>query len=204
MGQKHRSRKSDESRRQLLDAALRVIAQKGYSAATIDEIVREAGVSKGLAYYHFKSKAAMASSILDQGVGELSRQFEAIAQSAPNATEALARIFGVFTGAIVNNREFGRFFVSELWREGRVWSEELRADEERMVHVIASQLQRGQHEGSIRPEIDPTFDAVAIIGLVLTTSLYYLSDSGERCSADEDAYVCKIRDFVSHATISAS
>ena len=49
-------KKSEQTRGRLLEAALRVISRKGYSAATVDEIVKEAGVSKGVAYYHFKSK----------------------------------------------------------------------------------------------------------------------------------------------------
>ena len=56
MGTK-RTEKACATRKQLLEAALAVIGEKGYSAATVDEIVDAAGVSKGVAYYHFKSKA---------------------------------------------------------------------------------------------------------------------------------------------------
>ena len=40
-----RTEKACATRRQLLDAALEVIGEKGYSAATVDEIVEAAGVS---------------------------------------------------------------------------------------------------------------------------------------------------------------
>jgi TetR/AcrR family transcriptional repressor of nem operon len=48
------------SRQRLLDAALRVIRSKGYSATTVDDICHEAGVTKGSFFHHFKSKDALA------------------------------------------------------------------------------------------------------------------------------------------------
>ena len=86
--QKARTSKADATRRQLLDAALSVIAAHGYSEATVDRIVEEAGVSKGVAYYHFSSKADIAESILVEGIGELITSFEAIAAEALKATPA--------------------------------------------------------------------------------------------------------------------
>lgn len=206
-----RSGKADATRRQLLDAALAVIGEKGYSAATVDEIVEAAGVSKGVAYYHFKSKAAMAESILEEGLGQLIEQFEQLAEQSANAPEALTGMIEAFATRLFENKAFGRFFVSELWREGRVWSGSMRGLEDRLLDVLESQLARGQREGIIRPEIDPAFEAVALIGMVLTTTLYYIGDEGplagspsrprgRAVSGDgKDAFIEQICDFVRHA-----
>jgi TetR/AcrR family transcriptional regulator, transcriptional repressor for nem operon len=43
-------------RSRLLDAAMRVIREKGYSATTVDDICGAAGVTKGAFFHHFKSK----------------------------------------------------------------------------------------------------------------------------------------------------
>ena len=48
------------SKTRLLDAALRVIRAKGYTAATLDDICAAAGVTKGSYFHHFKSKEEMA------------------------------------------------------------------------------------------------------------------------------------------------
>ncbi len=51
------SRKSaDDRRRQLIDAGIACLAKGGMSAFTIDQICREAGVSRGLINHHFNSK----------------------------------------------------------------------------------------------------------------------------------------------------
>ena len=208
-----RTEKACATRKQLLDAALAVIGEKGYSAATVDEIVEAAGVSKGVAYYHFKSKAAMAESILEEGIGDLIEGFERIAAEAPTAPVALTGMVELFATRIFENKAFGRFFVSELWREGRVWSDSMRNYEGRLLDVLEGQLARGQQEGIIRPEIDPAFEAVALIGMVLTTTLFYMGDEGPltgtpapsrsrgaaRPSDGKDAFIERICDFGRHA-----
>ncbi len=49
-----------DSRTRLLDAALGVFRQKGYTATTVDDLCRAAGVTKGSFFHHFESKEAAA------------------------------------------------------------------------------------------------------------------------------------------------
>jgi len=71
-----------ERRAAILDAALAVFAERGYHAASIDEIAREAGVSKALIYEHFASKQALWASLLDAQVAEIFRRLAAGAATA--------------------------------------------------------------------------------------------------------------------------
>ena len=51
-------------RNQIVDAAVRVMARHGWNDTSIDEITREAGVSRGLVSYHFKDKSDLLSGVL--------------------------------------------------------------------------------------------------------------------------------------------
>src|SRR6201999_3595038 len=51
-----RSNAQPDGRSRLLDAAMQVIREKGYSATTGDDICAAAGVTKGAFFHHFKSK----------------------------------------------------------------------------------------------------------------------------------------------------
>lgn len=53
-------------REQLLDAAARVFAQRGFEATRMDDIADEAGVAKGLLYKHFPSKDALFEFLVDR------------------------------------------------------------------------------------------------------------------------------------------
>ena len=54
------SKAKPEARRRLLDAAMQAIRAQGYSATTVDDICRTAGLSKGAFFHHFKSKEELA------------------------------------------------------------------------------------------------------------------------------------------------
>ncbi len=62
-----RTAKAVEDRReQILDAALRVFAKKGFAKATNKDIAREAGITTGLIYHYFESKDALLKAIFEE------------------------------------------------------------------------------------------------------------------------------------------
>ena len=57
------------SRQRFLDAAVRLIRTCGYEAATIDDLCREAGLTKGSFFHHFRSKEDLALAAADHFAG---------------------------------------------------------------------------------------------------------------------------------------
>ncbi|MCA9941288.1 MAG: helix-turn-helix transcriptional regulator, partial [Anaerolineales bacterium] len=55
--------KAQRSRDKILRAATSVFAEKGFEAASMDDIVQASGVSKGGIYWHFKSKDEMIAAV---------------------------------------------------------------------------------------------------------------------------------------------
>ena len=55
-----------ETRQAILDAAVRVFALRGISAASLTDIAVEAGVTRGAIYWHFANKGDLLNSLLDQ------------------------------------------------------------------------------------------------------------------------------------------
>lgn len=53
------------TRRAVLEAAATVFAEHGYTAATVADILKTAGVTKGALYFHFDSKEALARGVLE-------------------------------------------------------------------------------------------------------------------------------------------
>jgi TetR/AcrR family transcriptional repressor of nem operon len=66
-----------ESKRKLLDAALRVIREKGYSATRVEDICEAAGLTKGSFFHHFESKEALALAAADYWIEGTGALFEA-------------------------------------------------------------------------------------------------------------------------------
>jgi len=63
-------------KRKLLDAALRVIRSQGYAGSSVDDICREAGVTKGSFFHHFKGKDDLAVAATEHWTGVTGNLFE--------------------------------------------------------------------------------------------------------------------------------
>ncbi len=57
-------KKSETSRRQVLDAAIRALAERGYARTSVSDIAEAAGMSKGAVHYHFESKDDLIAQVL--------------------------------------------------------------------------------------------------------------------------------------------
>lgn len=55
----------EDRREQIIDAALRVFSQKGFTSATNKNIAREAGITPGLIYYYFESKEKLLQEVIE-------------------------------------------------------------------------------------------------------------------------------------------
>jgi AcrR family transcriptional regulator len=75
--------KSERSRQQILDAALKLFSHHGYGATSVNDIADSARVSKGNVYHHFPDKEAIFRALLD-------RYFEAMSQPDFPFNRALA------------------------------------------------------------------------------------------------------------------
>lgn len=102
-----------EAREELLAAALRVFAERGYSAAGVDDIAAAAGYSKGALYWHFASKQELLSALLQERLDTPLLTVIALLQSAPvdrdmseEGTREFARQLSSQRDALVLEREY--------------------------------------------------------------------------------------------------
>jgi AcrR family transcriptional regulator len=104
----------EERRAAILDSALTVFSRRGYHASSIDDIAREAGVSKALIYEHFVSKQDLYAELLEQHAGELfSALAEAISEAGRDASARLAVGFDAFYGFVEEHRVAWRMLFRE-------------------------------------------------------------------------------------------
>ncbi|MDO4182596.1 MAG: TetR/AcrR family transcriptional regulator [Coriobacteriia bacterium] len=166
--------KAKATRQALLEAGAKVIGAKGYASATMDDIVKEAGVSKGLAYYHFKNKAAMAACVMEDQLEGFLAQLEQVADCSQGGLAALEAMGSAFAHFACENQPVARFLASEMSLTTGNMIGFINSYEKRLIDLLASCIQRGIAEGGVDPNTDVEFHAVAMLGAVLTTALYFL------------------------------
>src|SRR5256714_3746484 len=102
-----------EARDELLAAALKVFARRGYGQAGVDEIAAAAGYSKGALYWHFSGKEELLMALIGERIDEPMRDRVALLASAPperdmsvEATRAFAEQLGEQREAMLLEREY--------------------------------------------------------------------------------------------------
>jgi AcrR family transcriptional regulator len=103
----------EERRAAILDSALSVIAERGYHASAIDDIAREAGISKALIYEHFGSKQDLFAELLDLHAGELFDRLTAIAGAGQAASARLRVGLDAFYRFVEDHRVAWRMLFRE-------------------------------------------------------------------------------------------
>src|SRR5918999_3372302 len=110
-----RKRLTGEERRiAILESALAVFSERGYHSSSLDDLAREAGVSKALIYEHFASKQDLYAELLEQHAGVLfSALAEAIAEAGTSAAARLEVGFDAFYGFVEQHRVAWRMLFRE-------------------------------------------------------------------------------------------
>src|SRR5262249_59391444 len=77
-----------QTRERLIDAASQVFARRGYHAATLEEVAREAGYSTGAVYSNFSGKEDLFLALADRQIGGPAEQAQVVARAAAEAEAA--------------------------------------------------------------------------------------------------------------------
>ena len=111
-----REQQKEEKNKALIDAALAVFSRVGFAAAKMDDVAREAGVSKGTVYLYFDSKEQLFEEMVKANMAPLMTEIaENLARPAISATERLKSHMKFFYTKILNTnrRQIMRLIMAE-------------------------------------------------------------------------------------------
>jgi AcrR family transcriptional regulator len=99
---------------EILEAARKVFAKKGFADATMDEIAAATGLAKGTLYLYFKSKREVYLRTLQQGVTELLDRVTTNIQEASGIRAKLRAIVATRVKFAEENRDFFKIYLTEF------------------------------------------------------------------------------------------
>src|SRR5215831_13649313 len=180
--------RAKEQRDRILDAALTCFARDGFHGATIQDVVKESGLSPGAIYGYFKSKTEIATAIAsERHVMERSRMKYAL--SAPDIDTSLQRLVEGFVLALRNpGEERWRQLAVQLWAESlsnRRLKREALLGVSQGVDVLSGMIRQAQQRGRWPSRIDPASAARVMIAILQGISLQLAWD--ERIDIDQFA-----------------
>jgi AcrR family transcriptional regulator len=161
---KRRSR--EETRQKLLDSALQVFARNGYERATVDEIVREAGFSKGAFYVHFETKEDLFWEMLQERIDAQQELFRLTLDESLSVAENEHRILEQAFN--MSTHPLGPALILEFTAHGmrnEKVREQLAKMYERWHSFVVETLERGRELGIVRKDLDVGLLASVLMAL---------------------------------------
>lgn len=161
------------TRQQIIDAAVDLIADQGFTATSVDDIAAAAGVAKGSVYYNFGSKSDVFEAALSAGLERLKSTL-AGAREGLTGKEALAALVAAVLEQIRAQPNFAKLLAAEVFRVGREWQETVGHIRAEVIEFYAAALREA------RPGSDVSLLAAAVFGATLVVGLEWLVFQPER------------------------
>jgi AcrR family transcriptional regulator len=171
-----------EKRRAILDAAIRVFAERGFNHCRVSDIADEAGVAYGLVYHYFKSKDGILDEVFLERWGlmlDVTRQ--AAEDESLSAREKLAKVATFIVESYGRHPDVMQVVIVEVTRQANTFGRKHWATIQDGHAGIARIVREAQTRGELRPDIPPEFASVVFYGgieQVLTSWIFDTMPSG--------------------------
>ncbi len=157
----------NQTRSRLLCAAVDVFDRKGYAAASVREIVELAGVAKPALYYHFGSKEALLTAVLEEAARAFERKMDAAMTTQGTARERLSALctdlHDLFQEHVPVARVAHSVFFGPLEGMPKFDFTVFDRQSERVVRQI---VEDGQAAGEIAATASPSDIALMMMGII--------------------------------------
>jgi AcrR family transcriptional regulator len=155
----------------LLRVAVTVFNERGYDGTSMEDLSRRLGISKSSIYYHVSSKEELLSLALGRALDGLFAAVDEVRASDVPAIERLERLVRASVGVLAERLPY----VTLLLRARGNTSTERRALARRREfdQIVADLVKEAEHDGDIRPDVDPAITARLLFGMINSLVEWY-------------------------------
>ncbi len=172
MGLEERRKREKEGRKNaILRAAKKLFFKKGLQSITVENIAKEAELSKGAVYLYFNSKEEIYAQILLNDIDKFNKSLSDIFRNDENAAEMLIRFVKIYIDFFLNDRELFRILMTfMLYTDQLNFSEELTGQliqtTNKTMNAVEQIFQVGIDRGEFLPHINNRRNRNTLWGLM--------------------------------------
>ena len=157
---------SQDKRRLILAAAVRVFARQGFHACRVADIADEAGVAYGLVYHYFNSKDEILDTLfLERWNVMLELIREVDGENAP-VREKLAAIASFIVESYRHDPDLMKVIIVEVTRAANSFGDTHIGTIREAYELIGGMIEKAQADGVFKTDIEPRFAAMAFYGAI--------------------------------------
>ena len=167
----------NKTKRKIFETSMRLFAEKGYDATSIEEITANVGVAKGTLYYHFSSKEEIFEFLIEEGVKLLKNSIEIKTEKLNNSLDKIKAIVLIQIKILVKYEDFMTIVLSEIWGSGK-----RRTLCKKYIFEYIQMIEKIVEEGINKKEIingDKNVIASGIFGFTCSSLIYKMRTEKE-------------------------
>ena len=155
-----------DKRRQILDAAICVLARQGYHGTRVSDIADEAGVAYGLVYHYFKSKDEVLNELFTERWSLLLAAIEEADREQQSARDKLAAVAAFIIDSYRYDPDLMKVIIVEVTRAANSFGRTHLPEINRAYEMIAKIVADGQADGAFRGDVDSRFASMWFYGAI--------------------------------------
>jgi len=145
--------KNSDKRRRILDAAVKVFAEKGFFQARVSDIARMAGVADGTIYLYFKNKDDLLISIFEEKMKEINVKFRDALGTEKDSIQRFRRLIAMHLAGFQAYPELAAVLQVELRQSSRFMREYKKVELKNYLDLMGDVVREGQQQGVFRKDI---------------------------------------------------
>lgn len=165
----------NKTKRKIFETSMKLFAEKGYDATSIEEITATVGVAKGTLYYHFSSKEEIFNFLVEEGIKLLQNSVDIKTAKYSNYIDKIRAIVLIQIKIVVKYEDLITILLSQFWG-----NEERNQKCKKHVFEYINQIEKIVKKGIEAKEIkEGNSKAIAseIYGLICSTLVYKLRNN---------------------------
>lgn len=174
---KRKIRQKDH-RIQILEAAEKIFAKKGFYTTTMEEVAKEARLAKGTIYLYFESKEDLFFEVIERKLDILLGKIEEELQQSNSPSQKIKKVIGIHLKFLEENEDFFKIMqnLSESLKkrmEKKLKSRVIQK-QSHYIEMLGKLIQKAIIEGEIKP-LNSRKLAVILMGIIHSLTLYWVS-----------------------------
>ncbi|MBO4293633.1 MAG: TetR/AcrR family transcriptional regulator [Clostridia bacterium] len=167
----------NKTKRKIFETSMKLFAEKGYDATSIEDITATVGVAKGTLYYHFSSKEEIFNFLVEEGIKLLQNSIDIKTSRLESYIDKIKAIILIEIKIVVKYEDLITILLSQFWgKEAR--NQKCQKHIYEYINKIEEIVKNGIEAGEIKKG-DSKAIASEIYGLICSTLIYKLRNNGE-------------------------
>ena len=163
---------------EIVAAAAKVFARRGYHGASTQDIADVMGIRQGSIYYYFASKEVALEAVCADGIAEYEANARRVQRSNVSASDKVAQLMFHHLAPLADRLDFTLTFLRERRFLPAPARERIRAIERRYERIIGRVIEQGIATGEFHAELDPRMATLALLGLGNSAALWFGREPG--------------------------